>query len=476
MKVTADQPENDTMSDQATSELVQPHFQFPSLNQVVNTSSKEAMKQLSQSCGAMNFGLELATKIVKESIEPELIDAIVNSVDYLAETEYQKTAYDTHFALQEGIYVQISIYRAEAGMGDQVMKTDHWEGIDQLINVRTVDGAPNFRNVEKTTLFGLGQPTIPALRVILDRLTKEYSFKSVVWINLREEPVCYIDGQSYSPREPDTLNINLEYLIGIEGQDLEAMEQRIKADIKAKAFASGDSAFSYYYQTKDMKNELQNAVLTASRIQTPIEVFTNTQRETKIPMEYFRIPITDELAPEENDFDDIVAVLKFCTPHTAIVCNCQMGRGRTTTGLVCAYLIVYTHGQIKETKEQMPEFPEWDLKNPDYRNGEYRLINHLVSRLVNGKFIKWQVDQAIDRCAHFQNLRVAINECKEKVDKNENTAYNLKRGLNYLERYWWLIVFNAYLNEEAPLYKKKFVSWMKGKWGFRRMLKKLDLH
>jgi hypothetical protein len=47
-----------------------------------------------------------------------------------------------------------------------------------------------------------------------------------VWVNLREEPVIYINELPHSPREPAKLNENLDYLLSIEGYELELMETR----------------------------------------------------------------------------------------------------------------------------------------------------------------------------------------------------------------------------------------------------------
>ena len=52
-----------------------------------------------------------------------------------------------------------------------------------------------------------------------------------------------------------------------------------------------------------------------------------------------RLPIVDEKAPSEQNFDDILGVLRQQGPETACVFNCQMGKGRTTTGMVIACLV-----------------------------------------------------------------------------------------------------------------------------------------
>ena len=53
----------------------------------------------------------------------------------------------------------------------------------------------------------------------------------------------------------------------------------------------------------------------------------------------FRMPIVDEKAPRECDFDNMLSSLRDVGPDTACVFNCQMGKGRTTLGMVAACLV-----------------------------------------------------------------------------------------------------------------------------------------
>ena len=56
-------------------------------------------------------------------------------------------------------------------------------------------------------------------------------------------------------------------------------------------------------------------------------------------MFYFRLPIVDEKAPRDTDFDAILSAMRETTPETACIFNCQMGKGRTTTGMILACLL-----------------------------------------------------------------------------------------------------------------------------------------
>jgi hypothetical protein len=51
--------------------------------------------------------------------------------------------------------------------------------------------------------------------------------------------------------------------------------------------------------------------------------------------DYTRVPITDEKAPKDSDFELLIRRLWDVPLNAALVFNCQMGRGRTTTGVFC---------------------------------------------------------------------------------------------------------------------------------------------
>ena len=75
-----------------------------------------------------------------------------------------------------------------------------------------------------------------------------------------------------------------------------------------------------------------------------------------------------------------------------------------------------------------------------FLGGNYKLIHQLLPALEHGKRAKRLVDAAIDQCAHVQNLREAIYAYKLAGGGGD-------RGLNYLLRYFFLIVFTEYLIE-----------------------------
>merc|ERR1712193_496229 len=55
--------------------------------------------------------------------------------------------------------------------------------------------------------------------------------------------------------------------------------------------------------------------------------------------EPIRIPMNQEMAPAEENFDQIVAMLKDTTASCPVIFNCQAGISRTTTAIVCGALV-----------------------------------------------------------------------------------------------------------------------------------------
>lgn len=56
-------------------------------------------------------------------------------------------------------------------------------------------------------------------------------------------------------------------------------------------------------------------------------------------VDYTRVPVTDEKAPKDADFALLTKRLWNLPEGAALVFNCQMGRGRTTTGMIIASLL-----------------------------------------------------------------------------------------------------------------------------------------
>lgn len=82
-------------------------------------------------------------------------------------------------------------------------------------------------------------------------------------------------------------------------------------------------------------------------VQTPRQVYDQLRQEG-YRVQYYRLPLTDGEAPKETIFDVFYDHVKDVPSSDALIFNCQMGGGRTTTGMVIGCLIrMHTSGLVQ---------------------------------------------------------------------------------------------------------------------------------
>jgi hypothetical protein len=111
-----------------------------------------------------------------------------------------------------------------------VLKRDHTS--DSYMKKKEIDGAPNYRRVADFPVFGTAQPSIPGLLSILNVISDAGLDSKVIWINLRKEPVIYVNDFSYVPRDKHDMNNELNVEQMSSGQ-LNELEIRLASNTKA---------------------------------------------------------------------------------------------------------------------------------------------------------------------------------------------------------------------------------------------------
>ncbi|XP_068744690.1 paladin-like isoform X1 [Montipora capricornis] len=370
---------------------------------------------------------------------------------------------------------------------------DHFDGIDKLKTLET-HGAPNFRkNRGPYPVYGMGQPSRDGLAKVLQTLV-ENGHKEVVSFNLREEPVIFVglnhDYVPYSPRDPSSLKGNIANH-GVKPEELAENELKIREEIMRLSVEEGGK-FYFYNDVETFEEEPHPYKVVYEEDLCVLDEIYSRQIFLTPFLRYSRIPITATNAPEEQDFDQFISAIKDISQLfdsnssaslPAMVFNCHVGQGRTTTGMVIGCLIM-SHRTGFPSSSQTTPLPS-NENNPDLEKGEFRVIQQLIKYLPNGKRIKHEVDSIIDICSEVMNLRSIIYECKQKLEEIRDDykiegqsagEYWLKRGLSALERYFFLILFNAYLHEQFPLmFSQTFRKWMKQRPWLYRMLSRIDI-
>lgn len=314
-----------------------------------------------------------------------------------------------------------------------------------------IEGAPNFREVPNSQVFGMAQPTVSGLREALQKMGAGPGSQGprVNWTSLREEPVVYIQGRSFTVRDLKAPFANLEDT-GISSATVEQRENTLKQEILQEAQRYG-GRFLVAEESADGSLVGKWVELKAGDVQTPSEVYTQIQAEG-YRVDYARIPISDERAPENQDFDALVERLRQADPKSPLVFNCHAGRGRTTTGMVIGQLF---RGSQSKTAP---------VGGDRYEQGNFRAVLDLLHNLRSGQESKAALDSVIDEAGSVQNLRTAIARLKQKSETlppGRLAEESLSRGKDYLYRYYKLIAFESYLREMAPQgYPQTFSQWI----------------
>lgn len=376
--------------------------------------------------------------------------------------------------------------------------TDHFEGIDKLVKEAPhTEGAPNFRRMPGFPVFGTGQTTLAGFDKCLEPIIKKYGDeKNIFWVNLRQEPVVYVNGNPYTARDPAKLHYHLEVT---SPDDVSKMEDEFAEEIKKRGeeFKFHQDQYGEHPDDRVAKNEMKTEKL--GDVQTLTNIFSALKDKVE-KVQAMRIPVNQETAPAEECFDQIVALLKNTSASTPILFNCQAGISRTTTAMVVASLIkeFQLASELNHMKGIVPDdildalkkkklgLPGIDLEAPEKKNammaGEFEVILELLQAYSTddqAKIGKAQVDKLIDLAAippkgtGVQNIRECIIQDKMTFDvsADEWQLYLKNKIMNNIERYFYMIVFAMYIREVGPKdFPQTFKQWMDDHASLRDMI------
>ncbi|KPA83822.1 hypothetical protein ABB37_02031 [Leptomonas pyrrhocoris] len=389
------------------------------------------------------------------------------------------------------------------------LKADHFPGCQKKGLRPVLCGAPNFRKVDFVNVYGVAIPTRIGIHNVLSLLGAsneplqtypgqsndselclgfaaprlfDPTFKpeelqhplrgSVVWVNLREEPILYVGDRPFVFRDLAAPYVNVE-LTGIQTEKIEIVEYELKRDVLKEA-----SEYDGKFLVHDEGNPGELVGVWESATEETVKTLREVYEELLVKAfrcQMLRLPVTDEQSPDIRDFDLLVdALLPRIAKHLdrretlSFVFNCQMGRGRTTTGMVICCLLIGL--VIPEYYDELHSAYRDLLDAPylsDFARGEYAAITQLKRVLTEGRTAKYQVDLVLEACSKMQNLRGAIESFAVALTSPDTTEVGRARahhaGVHYLKRYFNLIVFAVYLQEEYDRMSKRmrrtFVEW-----------------
>jgi len=385
--------------------------------------------------------------------------------------------------------------------------TDAFDGIDRLAEgAPRTDGAPNFRRLPGFPIFGTGQTTLDGFEKCLEPVLKKYGDeKHIFWVNLRQEPVVYVNNKPFTARDPKNLQIQIDannpmqdvnfHLEINNPEECSNLENDFAEEIRKRGedFKYFQDQFGEHPEeraTNEEHTEKLTGVTTLNEIYAAIK--------EKVPkIEPLRIPMNQEQAPAEENFDQIVAMLKDTTASCPVIFNCQAGISRTTTAIVISALVkelqltreldrmrgIVPDDILDALKKKKLGLPGIDIDVQEDRNamqmGEFDVIKELMEAYPNAKVAKAQVDKLIDLAAPpprgtgVENIRECIIESKMTFDVSSDDwqTYLKNKIMNNIERYFYLIVFAMYVREVGPKgFPQTFQQFMEANSSLRTMI------
>jgi len=339
---------------------------------------------------------------------------------------------------------------------------DHFEKIQKLAD--PVPGCPNFRRVPGYKVYCCGQPTAEGFEKALEKVTASYPKDGkIIWFNLRQEPTVYVNGEPLCARPPNKIGEYAE-LGNVTRDSIKEQEVSFIKTCKERAEANGGK-LKYVDINKNAKEIEVKSIKTLSA--------TIEGLKEKYPgLVHWRVPVCNSGAPLETDFDIMVSTLVGTSINTPIIVNDQVGLSRATTGCVTACL--YKEFQISASFEGLVEtVPGMDLsllKMDRYKmdpnkdalfRGEFEVIKELVADLgADGECSKRECDKVIDKNGPAKTGGTGIKQLRENIAESK-LSYEImddaaqvflkSKIMDNIHKYFYLIVFTAYMRQAADL-------------------------
>merc|ERR1712020_576596 len=325
-------------------------------------------------------------------------------------------------------------------------------------------GAPNFDRIPGYKVYCTGQPTAAGFKNILEKVTGTIYPKDgpIIWLNLRQEPNVYVNGEPICARPPNKIGEYAE-LGNVSRDSVKANEIEFQKVVEGRAKENGGKL--KYLTISKAEKEVE-----VKELKTLSETIEGLKSDFP-GLVHMRVPVCNSAAPLEADFDIICQTLVGSSINTPIIVNDQVGLSRATTACVIACL--FKEFQINASFEGLVEtVPGVNLdllkmdrytmdagKDPLFR-GEFEVVKELVATLKDGVAAKNECDKVIDKNGTPKTGGTGIKQLRENIAESKLSyeimddaaqAFLKMKIMDNIHKYFYLIVFTAYMREAADL-------------------------
>merc|ERR1712109_369000 len=325
-------------------------------------------------------------------------------------------------------------------------------------------GCPNFHRIPGYKVYTCGQPTLDGIKNVLEKVTGTIYPKDgpIIWFNLRQEPTVYVNGNPVCARPPNKIG---------EYAELGAITRDI---IKAQ-----EAAFAGECEGRKSINDGKLKVVDVNKKESELEVkelkslsqAIEGLKEKYPGLVHWRVPVCNSASPLESDYDIMVKTLVGTSINTPVIINDQVGLSRATTGCVIACLfkefqisasfegLVETVPGVNLDLLKMDRYTMDSAKDPLFR-GEFEVVKELVATLKDGVAAKNECDKVIDKNGTPKTGGTGIKQLRENIAESKLSyeimddaaqAFLKMKIMDNIHKYYYLIVFTAYMREAADL-------------------------
>merc|ERR1712076_122789 len=325
-------------------------------------------------------------------------------------------------------------------------------------------GAPNFHRIPGYKVYTTGQPTLDGIKNILEKVTGTIYPKDgpIIWLNLRQEPNEYVNGEPICARPPNKIGEYAE-LGNVSRDSVKADELEFQKVVEGRAKENGGKLKYLTIAKEEKEVEVKDLKTLSETIEGLKADFPG--------LVHMRVPVCNSAAPNEADFDIICNTLVGTSINTPIIVNDQVGLSRATTGCVIACLfkefqinasfegLVETVPGVNLDLLKMDRYTMDSKKDPLFR-GEFEVVKEVVNTLKDGAGAKNECDKVIDKNGTPKTGGTGIKQLRENIAESKLSyeimddaaqAFLKTKIMDNIHKYFYMICFSAYLREQAEL-------------------------
>ena len=164
--------------------------------------------------------------------------------------------------------------------------------------------------------------------------------EKIFWFTMRQEPLVYVNGNPYAPRDPENSHVNLEIKMNVD--QIRTVDKHLAKVLKKRQTESGNDTIKVHKDEEFAENPMDRKdfedTIAVKDIKDLDAVYDYCREKCNVDLVAVRIPVQEDQMPTES-IDTIINALKDEPASVPCVFNCQMGKGRTTLGMVVASLV-----------------------------------------------------------------------------------------------------------------------------------------